>query len=141
MADIVADALGALAAAIDGMPLGDNGGNMIRAAAGRQDGATPPFAQVAATGARWQGTTRTDGWGVLDAEITVILPGASQPVADALAQRAIADIRQRLLVNGGRTLGGEVTAWRLVDAQRRDVMLGGKPQPGVVFRIELWTNI
>jgi hypothetical protein len=136
----VTDALTAIADAIDGMPLSDSG-NIVRALPGRQDGATPPFAQVATTGARWQGTERVDGWGVLDCEVTIVLPGTSLPVADALASRAIGDFRQRLLTNGGRTLGGNVTAWRLVNATRQNVTLGGREAPGVIFSIELWTNI
>jgi hypothetical protein len=140
MPDVVSDALGALATALDGMPLSDTG-NVVVARAGRQDGAAPPFAQIATTGARWANISRGDGWGVLDAEVTLVLPGTSLPVADALAGRAIADVRQRLLTNGGRTLGGNVTAWRLLDAQRTTVQLGGREAPGVIFRIELWTNI
>ena len=140
MADAVTAALKALADAIDGMPLADTG-NTLHARPGRQDGGTPPFASVRATGVRWLGTMRADGHGVLDAEVLVVLPSQSEAVADALADRAMADMRARILTQGGRNLGGAVASWRLNDARRGPTTLGGREQPAVTFRIELWTTI
>jgi hypothetical protein len=141
--DAVTDALAELAASIDGLPLSDGGGgsNMVRAVAGTGDGATPPYASVTAAAVRWAGTGRSDGTATLEADVLLILPGASGPVASALAHRALSSMRAQIQTMGGKTLAGTVSAWRLMDATLGETLLGGRSAPSITFRLELWLGI
>lgn len=133
-------ALAALAGCLDKMPLADTG-NLLRAAVGPLDGATPPTAAVTANRARWVDTGRADGSGLLEAEALVVLPSPTGPVAGALSWRLFSDVRARINHEGGRTLGGAAIAWRLVSADTVPTPLGGRSQPSILLSVDIWLPI
>lgn len=136
----VADAVRAVAAALDGWALDGNGGNQVRAFVGPADGGTPPFAVVEAVAAQWADIGRSDGTANLNVDVDVYLPHPAGAVAGALANAVLSGFRDRLRA-AGKTLGGTVHAWRMVSGDVGPLSLGGRSQPAVQIRLDLWLPI
>jgi hypothetical protein len=139
MSDRISAVCVAVADALHGWSLDGTGGNLIRAYATPVDSVTAPAAVVAATGAAWSDTGRSDGSVRIDVTVTIVLPLPSAAVGAALANAALSGVRQRLSGGfDGRHLGGSCLAWRLTTATVGTTPTGDRAQGSVTVQLQVW---